>query len=148
MIEAAVGKSLRTARQEQERAAGLTTAGASSSKSRAPTNKAAALRAAAAEGRLSRTQKDDSDDVLSISSSDDDDGDDESQDEPLSKGKGKQAIKPRNTSKPQHMTIAELRRMKREERRQARSGTAKEEAQLRKQLGRKLTHVSALVAHA
>ena len=48
MVKAAVKQSIRTAREDQERAAGLTSAGAGSSKSRAaPANKAAAMRAAA-----------------------------------------------------------------------------------------------------
>ena len=57
MVKAAVKQSIRTAREDQERAAGLTSAGAGSSKSRASANKAAAMRAAAAERRLARQHR-------------------------------------------------------------------------------------------
>ena len=152
MVSAAVTQSLRTRREEEERAAGLASAGAGSSKSRAPTNKAAALAAAAASRRLARELQQNSDpefefeDVMSLS---DDSGDLSGEDsEPLAKGKGKgkgkQAVKVRAQTK--FMTVAELRRQKRLERARGRSATSKEEAEMRKRLGRKLTHVSVLTS--
>ena len=140
MVHAAVRQSLRTAREEQERAAGLTSAGAGSSKARAPT-KAASQRAAAAEKRLARAQQGDSqgdsdfvEGILSLS--------DDSEDEPLSKGKGKQVAKApvEPLGKAKHMTINELRKLRRAENRRNNT-VAKEEAELRAKLGRKLTYV-------
>ena len=140
MVHAAVRQSLRTAREEQERAAGLTSAGASSSKARAPT-KASQRAAAAAEKRLARAQEGDSqgdsdfvEDILSLS--------DDSEDEPLSKGKGKQVAKApvEPLGKAKHMTINELRKLRRAENRRNNT-VAKEEAELRAKLGRKLTYV-------
>ncbi|KAI0643640.1 SNF2 family N-terminal domain-containing protein [Trametes meyenii] len=144
MVDAAVRQSLQTAREDQERAAGLISAGAGSSKSRPPANKAAALRAAAAERRLAREQDSEAIDLGSesealLSES-------ESEEEPLSrgkdkgKGKGKQVAKSRQSKT---MTLTEVREARKEERRQARlqrNTTAKEEAAMRKELGRKLTY--------
>ncbi|KAI0676710.1 SNF2 family N-terminal domain-containing protein [Trametes maxima] len=146
MVDAAVRQSLQTAREDQERAAGLISAGAGSSKPCPPANKAASLRAAAAERRLAREQHSEvidyeSEALLSES---------ESEDEPLSKGKGKSQGEGQGKSKQaaklrqsKVMTVSEMRKALREERRQARSqrnGTAAEEAAMRKNLGRKLTY--------
>ncbi|KAI0772507.1 SNF2 family N-terminal domain-containing protein [Trametes elegans] len=136
MIDGAVRQSLQTAREEQDRASGLISAGAGSSKSRPPTNKAAARRAAAAERRLARektievidlTSESGAPSVLS-----------ESEDEPLAtKGKGKQVARPKK------MTLSEMRAAIKEERKQARlrrNASAVEEAKMRQKLGRRLTH--------
>lgn len=64
------------------------------------------------------------------------------------KGKGKQVAKPLPQKKA--MTITELRKLKKEERKQARERryvTAVEEAALRKELGRRLTYVSPTAQH-
>ncbi|KAI0366201.1 hypothetical protein BV20DRAFT_972087 [Pilatotrama ljubarskyi] len=139
MLDAAVRQSLQTAREEDDRATGLTSAGAGSSKSRPPTNKAAALRAAAAERRLGRAQEE-IDDVEFATESEAVPSETESEEEPLSKAKGKQAAKPRQSKT---MTLTELRKLRKEERKQARlrrNATAVEEAQMRKELGRRLTY--------
>ena len=142
MVGAAVQQSLQSAREDQERTAGLTSAGAASSKARpSPTKAAAALRAAAAERRLARSSQPEVIDL--VSDSEEVSFASESEEEPLSKAKGKQAAKPRTKTKT--MTLKELRELRKEERRQARArrnGTASEEAAMRKQLGRKLTYVS------
>ncbi|KAI0722038.1 SNF2 family N-terminal domain-containing protein [Cerioporus squamosus] len=143
MVDAAVKQSLRTVREEQDRAAGRSSAGAGSSKSRPPANKAAAMRAAAAERRLAQQQGKDIDsesDIAFLSDSEPE----ESEDEPLAKGKGKQvqkAAKP--TARSKTMTLQELKKLSKEERkmeRLRRRGVAKEEAELRNKLGRKLTY--------
>ncbi|CDO74187.1 Glycosyltransferase Family 2 protein [Trametes cinnabarina] len=138
MVDAAVRESLQTARQDAEHAAGLSSAGAGSSKARPPTNKAAALRAAAAERRLARASEVDVIDLTSdfeaLSSESD------SEEEPLSKGKEKQAAKAKAAKS---MTLTELRKARREERKEARlrrNATATEEAKLREELGRRLTY--------
>ncbi|KAI0662868.1 SNF2 family N-terminal domain-containing protein [Cubamyces menziesii] len=140
MVGAAVQQSLQSAREDQERTAGLTSAGAGSSKARpSPTKAAAALRAAAAERRLARSSQPEVIDL--VSDSEEVSFASESEEEPLSKAKGKQAAKPRTKTKT--MTLKELRELRKEERRQARArrnGTASEEAAMRKQLGRKLTY--------
>ncbi|KAI0637648.1 SNF2 family N-terminal domain-containing protein [Trametes polyzona] len=137
MVDAAVQQSLRTAREERDRAAGLASAGAGSSKPRASTNKAAALRAAAAERRLAQNHDVE---VIELLTESEAPSESESEDEPLSKSKGKQVAK----SKPSKtMTLTEMRKANREERRQARlnrSATAKEERALREELGRRLTY--------
>ncbi|KAI0750681.1 SNF2 family N-terminal domain-containing protein [Daedaleopsis nitida] len=144
MVDAAVRQSLQNARQEQDRAAGLTSAGASSSKSRGPTNKAAAVRAAAAERRLAQQQDRVSDPETDLEWLSDTGDEKESDEEPLSNGKGKQAAKPKKSavqSKP--MTLQEMKKKNKEERkmeRLRRRGIANEEAELRQKLGRKLTH--------
>lgn len=153
MLDAAIQMSLDTARQDRSRAAGLSTAGAGSSKSRAPINKAAALRAAAAERRLKQDfDVDDfgmSDSETRSASS--------SEDEPLARGigigkgkgsksksKSKATMLKDITSSPKQMSIPELRRQRQERRRLARlakGANKKEEAELCKKLGRKLTMV-------
>ncbi|OBZ71848.1 DNA repair protein RAD16 [Grifola frondosa] len=116
MMDAAIKMSLDAARLQSDRKTGASSGGAGSSKSHVPISRAAALRAAAAERRLAASQKEIID-VDAFSSSDEFqvealESDDDS--EPLSKGKGKgKAV---NTSKPM------------------------EEADMRKKLGRKLTH--------
>lgn len=147
MLEAAVEQSLRTAREDQERAAGLTSAGtgSSKSKSRAPTSNAAALRAAAAERRLATQQgKINPSEESEMELLSDIDGK-ESEEEPLSKGKGKQVAKAKGAARAKVMTFQELKKLSKEERkmqRLRRRGMKKEEAELCMKLGRKLTHVS------
>ncbi|EIW62201.1 uncharacterized protein TRAVEDRAFT_144646 [Trametes versicolor FP-101664 SS1] len=143
----ATQQSLQTAREDRERAAGLTSAGAGSSKARPPANKAAALRAAAAERRRAQ---DESSDVIDLTTEPEALlSESESDEEPLSKGKGKGKAKGKGkqVAKPlpqkKSMTIAELKKLKKEERKQARERryvTAVEEAALRKELGRRLTY--------
>ncbi|TFK88380.1 hypothetical protein K466DRAFT_520961 [Polyporus arcularius HHB13444] len=143
MVDAAVRQSLSTVREEQDRAAGRSSAGAGSSKPRPPANKAAAMRAAAAERRLAQQQDKgiDSDSEIEFLS---DLEAEESEDEPLSKGKGKQAQKSTKfTAKSKTMTLQELKKLSKEERkmdRLRRRGVAKEEAEMRAKLGRKLTY--------
>lgn len=150
----ATQQSLQTAREDRERAAGLTSAGAGSSKARPPANKAAALRAAAAERRRAQ---DESSDVIDLTTEPEASlSESESDEEPLSKGKskGKAKAKGKQVAKPlpqkKSMTIAELKKLKKEERKQARERryvTAVEEAALRKELGRRLTYVSLTAQH-
>ncbi|KAH9853400.1 SNF2 family N-terminal domain-containing protein [Lenzites betulinus] len=134
VLDTAVRESLQTAREEQERAAGLTSAGASSSKPRSPTNKAAALRAAAAERRLAGREQSEVIDLVSESDALLSEG--ESEEEPLAKGKGKQVAKSRTKK---IMTLAELRE-ERKKARARRNATSVEEAAMRKELGRRLTY--------
>ncbi|KAI0352754.1 hypothetical protein OH77DRAFT_756955 [Trametes cingulata] len=141
MLDAAVRQSLQSAREEDDRAAGLISAGAGSSKSRPPANKAAALRAAVAERRLARAQdKQEEEDADFGTESEAILSESESEEEPLSKAKGKQAAKP---TQGKTMTLSELRKQRREERKEARlrkSATAAEEAKMRQELGRRLTY--------
>ncbi|RPD62100.1 hypothetical protein L226DRAFT_509025 [Lentinus tigrinus ALCF2SS1-7] len=143
MVVAATTQSLLTAREERDRAAGLSSAGAGSSKSRTPTNQAAALRAAAAERRLAKQQGRDIDsesDIEFLSDSQES----QSDDEPLAKGKGKQARKStKPTAKSKTMTLQQLKKLSKEERKMEllrRREVKREEAEMRKKLGRKLTH--------
>ncbi len=139
MLNVAVANSLATPRSN----------GASSST--APLLSPAAQRAAAAERRLTRANKDvDVDDSMMIMDVDDESSMSDSEDEPLSKkskGKGKAKAKAKavaSTSTPKIMTFADQRKRRRElakERSEHRKSTRKEEAELRKKLGRKLTHV-------
>lgn len=123
-------------------------------------NPAAVLRAAAAERRLNRANKDiDVDDHAMVE--DDSDGWSGSEsDEPLSrkgKGKGKGAatkgrkgVTVHDTSRKKHMTLAQLRRAKKDERRQfnaARKELKAEERTLRRELGRPLTYVSLIIGY-
>ena len=136
MLDAAIQESLSTAIRERN---GTSISGAGPSSSRAPTNKAAALRAQAAERRLGAASKKE---IIDVSESDHSVvvlGSDESDfEEPLAqtskkgKGKGNQTTK-RSVIK---------RRQKKDDgipfKRRARS---KEEIELRRKLGRKLTPV-------
>jgi DNA repair protein RAD16 len=113
---------------------------------------AAVLRATAAERRLNRANKNvDVDDYPMGDNGAYSSSDDES-DVPLSKKKGKgvaknakKGVTVHDTSKTKHMTLAQLRKAKREERRKfnsARKELKTEEKALRIELGRPLTHVS------
>ncbi|KAK7689056.1 hypothetical protein QCA50_007747 [Cerrena zonata] len=140
MIDAAIQESLTTAREGRDIAAGNTDANAGSSRLKGARNKAAALRASAAEHRLKHTDAQESDfedeSEAQLSSE---------EDEPLAdrKGKGKaktktktkKSAKVQDTSKPKMMTLKERRRLQRE----ARNAHKKEETELRRKLGRKLT---------
>ncbi|GBE79098.1 DNA repair protein [Sparassis crispa] len=151
MMDAAIKMSLDLARTVGK--AGSSSTGATLTTRSTSISKAAALRAAAAERRLGcqRTMavEDEAPDFLAsdleesaVKSSD------ESEEEPLAKGKGKgkgvaRKVTVTDTSKPKNMTIAELRQVRREQRRKAklmRGAHSKEEADLRLKLGRKLTH--------
>ncbi|CAL1703495.1 unnamed protein product [Somion occarium] len=137
MLDVVIQESLATARTEREVAAGVSSANAGASKTPAPRNKAAALRAAAAERRLGKINEEDldgdyvvlDDEEEAISSSD--------EDVPLAnakgkgKAKGKKATKVADTSRPKRMTMKELRAL--------RKANKKEEAELSKKLGRRLT---------
>lgn len=144
MLDAAVRESLQTVEPNG--------AGSSSSNSINGPSAAARLRAAAAERRLARKNKtidvDDYEEAQSsgcelnaFSSSDE---------EPLinsfrSKGQGEAMSQ--TTSPPKIMTVADLKRARREARQASRMGrnaNKKEERALMKKLGRKLTHVSNL----
>lgn len=122
-------------------------------------NPAAVLRAAAAERRLNRANKDIDVDDYPIGGDDGASSSYSESDVPLSKSKGKGA--PKNakksvavydTTKKKHMTLAQLRQAKREERRQsnaARKELKAEEKALRRELGRPLTYAekSTLALH-
>jgi len=136
MLDAAIRMSLETNRN---------TAGSSASKLLSP-NPDAVLRAAAAERRLNRVNDVDdypmsNDDDASLSESEDD--------VPLSqKGKGAKKSKKGVTvydTKKKHMTLAQMRKVKREERLQnnaERKALKAAERALRAELGRPLTYVS------
>ncbi|KAI8984946.1 SNF2 family N-terminal domain-containing protein [Trametes punicea] len=147
LVDAAVRQSLQTAREDEARAAGLSSAGAGSSTARPSANKDVALRAAAAERRLA--QEPEIEGIEMVTESEALSLESESEEEPLSKGrgkgktkgKGKQTTEIPQVNKP--MTLTELRKAMKEARRQARlhrSATAVEEAAMRKELGRRLTH--------
>ncbi|KAG6864388.1 hypothetical protein C0991_009993 [Blastosporella zonata] len=145
MLSAAAEMSLQTSRPNA-------TSGSSSSQ-RNPTNKGAALAAAAAERRMARAKKDiDVNDYMSG----DEDEDDTASDSyaPLSrngKGKGKAPAKKRKKTAPapiptvprKHMTLAQLRAEKKEQRSKANEWKKEikaEEKRLMLELGRRLTY--------
>ncbi|KAH9938679.1 SNF2 family N-terminal domain-containing protein [Fomitopsis serialis] len=138
MMDAAIQASLESARQDDSRIAGTTSAGAGSSKQRPPVNSAAALRAAAAERRLAKEQ----DGAYSGESlSEPADSEDEL---PLAKSKGKAKVstalqKLVDTSEPKYMTLAQ-RRHARKLARMEKSQVKSEEQRMRYKLGRKLTY--------
>ncbi|OCH85032.1 hypothetical protein OBBRIDRAFT_740586 [Obba rivulosa] len=157
MVDAAIQESLQTAHVEASSRAGASSAGAGPSRARPPVNKAAALRAAAAERRLARARRQATGDedyadeeFVDIPDFEEEaDLSDESAEVPLAKGKGK--TKSRSKPKPAtvadtttpYMTLAEMRRQRREQRRQARlekKATSQAERDLIIKLGRKLTH--------
>ncbi len=150
LLETVVKQSLRMAREDQEQAAGLVSAGAGSSKSRPPAKKTTAATRRRSKKEEIVTELDSSDlefeDLSDITL-------DESEDEPLakskSKGKGKQAAKGKSKEPAEEMftpaTRKELKKMTKEERKTEmlrRRGVAKDEAEMRAKLGRKLTYVS------
>ncbi|TFY60608.1 hypothetical protein EVJ58_g5037 [Rhodofomes roseus] len=144
MVGAAIQASLESARQDDSRNAGISSAGASSSKQRPSTSSAAALRAAAAERRLAKER-----DGASVQSQSEPESEPESESEderPLAKGKGKGKAKVSgalaklaDTSEPRHMTLAE-RKHARKLARMEKSEVKQEEQKLRYKLGRKLTY--------
>ena len=149
LLATVVKQSLKTAREDQERAAGLVSAGAGSSKSRIPAKKATAVTRRRVKEEddlieldsLSELEFEDLSDILS----------DESEDEPLAKGKGKQVAKGKGKKSTEEKftpaTKKELKKMSKEERKMEmlrRRGVAKDEAEMRAKLGRKLTYVSFL----
>lgn len=148
MLAAAAEMSLQTARSSGASGSG------SSSKS---TNKAAVLAFTAAERRMERANKGiDADDYLSEDDQEIDESGSES-DVPLSsKGKGKAHVKkgkksdlaPWPTLPKKHMTLAQLRAEKKEQRCRANEWKKEikaEEKKLMRELGRRLTYVRMLV---
>ena len=151
LLEIAVKQSLGTAREDKERPTGLVSAGAGSSKSRGLPKKATT--ASHRHGKQEAV-------VIELDSSSELEFEelsdvtlDESEDEPLGKGKGrgKQAMKGKGKTPVEEMFIPatkkELKKMSKEERKMEmlrRRGVAKEEAEMRAKLGRKLTYVRAL----
>ncbi|KAG6896857.1 hypothetical protein C0992_005604 [Termitomyces sp. T32_za158] len=144
MLSAAAEMSLQTAR--------FSSASGSGSPSRNPTSKVAALAAAAAERRMKRASKDiDVDDYLSEDDQEIHDSGSDS-DIPLSiKGKGKATVKkgkkpdttPWPTVPKKHMTLAQLRAEKKEQRRRVNEWKKEikvEEKRLMRELGRRLTY--------
>ena len=144
MLDAAVRLSLQTASPNG--------AGSSSKRAAGP-NPAAILRAAAAERRLAMTHRAandaefNSDDLDGIEIDEDGSSSDE---EALSKGKGKATAKPTkkivpmSTTSENSMTISEMRQSQRAARKaflSARRANKKEERALITKLGRRLTHV-------
>ncbi|TBU50560.1 SNF2 family N-terminal domain-containing protein [Dichomitus squalens] len=148
LVDTVVKQSLQTAREDRERAAGLVSSGAGSSKPRA---KAAASKNGGSGRR--RSAKEDADIELdSLSELEYEDlfalESDESEEEPLANGKAKQAAKEKGKGKGKeseefkHLTKQQLRKLTKEERKMyllRRRGIAKEEAEMRVKLGRKLT---------
>ncbi|KAL0949077.1 hypothetical protein HGRIS_009172 [Hohenbuehelia grisea] len=121
----------------------------SSSKPRGTARSAMAARAAAAaERRLSRTKQAivDDDEFALEYVSDEEDADESLDEETFSQKRGKIVPKKASvadTSRPKSMTVAQLRRLKREERQsklQDKRANRKEEQALMRVLGRKLTH--------
>jgi DNA repair protein RAD16 len=145
MVNAAIEMSLQTARPPHA---------SSSSNKLISSNPAAVLRAAAAERRLTRAQKNLDVDDFEMAADSDDVSASDSEEEPLiKKGKGKskaistnkKAVAIRDTSSTKAMTMLELRKMRREERRRTTAERKKnkmEELSLMKKLGRRLTYVS------
>lgn len=145
MLSVAVQSSLETARRN---------APSSSSARVTSVNPAAILRAAAAERRLALANAAVEIDVNDYPMTDDDPMSGSDADVPLFKPvKGKKANKKkqaevRDTSKPKHMTMAQLRKQKREARQRAKleqNQYKAEENALKKKLGRKLTNVSSCI---
>lgn len=146
MLQAAIQDSLDTARFNESRNVGMSSAGAGSSKTRLPVDSDTALRAAAAavaERRLAndREQSHDNTDV------DDSDALSLSSDDVPMAGKGASKMLQnliKDTSKTDSTSWAQTQKRRREQRRQARlekSQIGQEEARLRYKLGRKLTYV-------
>lgn len=139
MLDAAIQDSLRTARNEDT--AGSSSAGAGPSKPRENSRAARAQRiAAAVEKRLKGAKSDDyvnSDDLDDGNSSDEEALSNSKQKKPAAK-KGAASAKARSTGG--HMTLADLRKARKEKRLQAQANK-KEELALRKKLGRRLTPV-------
>jgi DNA repair protein RAD16 len=141
MLAAAIHASLETANVFGD------AVGSSTGASR-PRNHAAALRAAAAELRLTRDLAEASA-VVSEADSEEEYSASVSKGRRKGKGKGKskgkaKKVKPRDTGVPKQMTLSELVKKRKEERKAARA----EEMQMRQQLGRRLTVVRALVCFA
>ena len=146
LVETVVKQSLRTAREDRERAAGLVSAGAGSSKSatRAALPRAGGRRRSMKEVEvieIDSTSELEFEELSALES-------DESEEEPLSKGKAKNTTKNKGKNKeaeePKPLTKREVRKMSKEERKMHRlrqRGLAKEEAEMRVKLGRKLTRV-------
>lgn len=139
MLDAAIRESLQSARPDRN-------GGAGSSKPNASSNSAAALRAAAAEKRLAHANQSIDVDDFQMASGTESEAD-SSEEEPLSKGKGKakgkktsKIVKIRDTTSVKFMSIAKQRAQDRKDARLAK----KEERNMRKQLGRKLTRVNHL----
>lgn len=153
LMDFAVQESLQTARNDNSKASGHSSAGAGSSSVKKPRNAAAALRAAAAERRLSIAKKepvvisDDEDFKLpeDENSAESDNSDDSIDEEPLSKkakGKAKAVVR----QQPKVMTVADIKRRRAEARQQTKERKA-EERELRKKFGRKLTQVTSWQIH-
>ncbi|CCM03968.1 uncharacterized protein FIBRA_06124 [Fibroporia radiculosa] len=135
MMDAAIQLSLMTTRLDENHIAGMSSEGAGPSSLRPPVTKAASLRAAAAERRLAREQS--GGDYVP----DDFSGSDE---EPKRGGK-KSALQKLATvnSRKESTSYGERQKQRREKRRLdrlARGANSKEEAELRRKLGRKLTY--------
>lgn len=142
MMGAAIQASLESARLDNSRNGGMSSAGAGSSKQRPAVNSAAAVRAAAAERRLAKERDDAVSFVESLSGSEENLSGDEP---PLAKAKGKAKVSAAmlnlvDTSETKIMTLAERRRQ-RQLRRKEQSGVKLEEKKMSLKLGRKLTHV-------
>ncbi|KAG6878349.1 hypothetical protein C0993_008107 [Termitomyces sp. T159_Od127] len=145
MLAAAAEMSLQTAWSNGASGSGS----GSGSSSRKPLNKVSALAAAAAERRMKRANKDiDVDDYLSEDDQEIDESGSDS-DVPLSsKGKGKALVKkldlnPWPTVSKKHMTLAQLRAEKKEQRRRTNEWKKEikaEEKKLMRELGRRLTY--------
>ncbi|EPT03163.1 hypothetical protein FOMPIDRAFT_1040604 [Fomitopsis schrenkii] len=141
MMGAAIQASLESARLDNSRNGGMSSAGAGSSKQRPAVNSAAAVRAAAAERRLAKERDDAVSFVESLSGSEENLSGDEP---PLAKAKGKAKVSAAmlnlvDTSETKIMTLAERRRQ-RQLRRKEQSGVKLEEKKMSLKLGRKLTH--------
>lgn len=140
MVDDAIQMSLQTARLD-----GSSTGGAGPSSR--PKISASRAAAAAAERRLARSKKGANDLDFDTAAFETESEAQSSESEPLfeSKGKGKkQSTKIRDTSAATSMTITELRKKRKEDRRralEARQANKTEERALAKKLGRKLTWV-------
>ena len=139
MLDAAIRESLQSVRLDRN-------GGASSSKPNASTTNAAALRAAAAEKRLARVNQ--STDVDDFQMAFRTDSEAESSEEEPSEGKGKakakktsKIVKIRDTTSTKFMSMAEMKKQRAQNRKDALLAK-KEEREMRKQLGRKLTRVN------
>lgn len=142
MLDAAIQESLQSARPDR-------TGGAGSSKPNASSTSAAALRAAAAEKRLARENQNVDVDDFQMAFGTESEAE-SSEEEPLSKAKGKgkgkgkknsKTVKIHDTTSTKFMSMAERRKQRAQDRKDARLAK-KEEREMIKQLGRKLTHVS------
>ncbi|PSS31981.1 hypothetical protein PHLCEN_2v2223 [Hermanssonia centrifuga] len=140
IMDFAIQESLESSRNPHSRGQASSAAGSSSSK-KPVRNAAAALRAAAAERRLQRSQNKDSD--VSEEYAFDEDSDSGSSDDSQTRKKGKGKPKGKTATvivkaKAKHMSLADLKKQRQEQRQRA-SERRREEAALRKKLGRKLT---------